>query len=638
MSITWRFWLVLIQLTILVVGVWLTTGAYISTAPWYLAGLLAVVINPAMFEPLFPKRGDVLGNSVLAFFLATVSLGGELELGWLYLRIPLVLVGGAAALTIVGEEGSFLSTVSRRITALSSAMVLYSAVFWISIAESFPIESVEFWNLAAIWVTLVFLHAVKWENLFISLRPARKGATPVELVGPSRLRVKGQGLPAVGMHVEVSGAGANCRATVVARIPRSDSILTELFLHKNDVADDLVAARELSVTPVDEPGDIVGHVAAGSSVGELLYSPAEAPEIGAVVFVESSGDKVLYQVIGVRAGVLRADGSETAVPLVQAMQLGLLRTGRRELSRYLSLPALDSEVRSFPAPPENRDEWPALETSPFELGHVRGTTVPVSVDLERLCEGHTAILGMTKMGKSHFARLLVERLAQDGHVLVMDQTGEYRRRMPSAGTYQPGIDWTAPGLSIWEPGPHTFGPPGAALGVLNEIEQQAMAEYRTLDIAGGEKPTTRVILIEEAHQFIPEPAVIGYKGIGHDQSLEIGKKLMQIRKYGVSIIFVSQRTAVVSKTALSQCENLVAFRTVDHTGLDYMAMIAGDGIKSIAPQIPPRQALLIGDAFSCENPIAIDVRGEFTQGTFPTLLGDRPISAATEIDEDDIPF
>jgi DNA helicase HerA-like ATPase len=82
--------------------------------------------------------------------------------------------------------------------------------------------------------------------------------------------------------------------------------------------------------------------------------------------------------------------------------------------------------------------------------------------------------------------------------------------------------------------------------------------------------------------------------------------MMQIRKYGISIIFISQRTAVVSKSALSQCENLIAFKSVDQTGLDYLEGILGYGSKELLPTLSRGEALVYGPAIDIEKSLVIN--------------------------------
>jgi DNA helicase HerA-like ATPase len=83
--------------------------------------------------------------------------------------------------------------------------------------------------------------------------------------------------------------------------------------------------------------------------------------------------------------------------------------------------------------------------------------------------------------------------------------------------------------------------------------------------------------------------------------------MMQIRKYGITVILISQRTAVVAKSALSQCENLIAFKSVDQTGLEYLEAILGMDARKALPALRHGEALVFGPAVSADLPAVIAV-------------------------------
>jgi DNA helicase HerA-like ATPase len=82
--------------------------------------------------------------------------------------------------------------------------------------------------------------------------------------------------------------------------------------------------------------------------------------------------------------------------------------------------------------------------------------------------------------------------------------------------------------------------------------------------------------------------------------------MMQVRKYGICIIFISQRTAVVAKSALAQCENIIAFKSVDQTGLDYLESFLGSEFKNLLPSLNHGEAVVFGPAISSNTGVAID--------------------------------
>ncbi len=139
-----------------------------------------------------------------------------------------------------------------------------------------------------------------------------------------------------------------------------------------------------------------------------------------------------------------------------------------------------------------------------------------------------------------------------------------------------------------------------ALKILKDLEAIGRAEYAT--------GTTqrRVLILEEAHQFVPEPALLGFGAPGREESIEFGLRMMQVRKYGISIVLISQRTAVVAKSALSQCENIVAFKSVDQTGLEYLEAIGGVGTRAFLPRLRQGEALVMGTAISAQTSVALE--------------------------------
>ena len=83
--------------------------------------------------------------------------------------------------------------------------------------------------------------------------------------------------------------------------------------------------------------------------------------------------------------------------------------------------------------------------------------------------------------------------------------------------------------------------------------------------------------------------------------------IMQARKYGLRFIIVSQRTAVVSKSALSQCDNYIVFRTIDHTGLEYIESMAGAAFRETLSNLRKYEALCMGPAFNADQPVIIEL-------------------------------
>ena len=136
---------------------------------------------------------------------------------------------------------------------------------------------------------------------------------------------------------------------------------------------------------------------------------------------------------------------------------------------------------------------------------------------------------------------------------------------------------------------------------MHQLVERAMVEYKNGSVR------SRVLILDEAHQFIPEPAGLGFNAPGRDSAYKFGVLMMQVRKFGLTVVLVSQRTAVVGKSALSQCENLIAFKSVDQTGLDYLEAVLGENARLLLPALAHAQALVFGPAASTDAPVAVQI-------------------------------
>src|SRR6266536_2553323 len=91
MNIRWRLGVLAVQLLVLATGTYLVTGRAYSAATWFMSGLLAVIINPQLLEPYYPRPADVAGNSLLALILSATATKSAATLGWTILEAALTM-------------------------------------------------------------------------------------------------------------------------------------------------------------------------------------------------------------------------------------------------------------------------------------------------------------------------------------------------------------------------------------------------------------------------------------------------------------------------------------------------------------------------------------------------------------------
>lgn len=597
MNARWRLGVLTAGLAILVTGTYLATGNLVTSDVWFLSGLLAVVINPVLLEPFYPRPYDIVANSIFGLLLYLLAERRVAATGWTFLLVFLLasLTLAAAALVLGAGRGSRFSRqarAARLLSSVASAKAIYSALFWLSLTEQTPPGTEAFGVLGVTWALILLVGSINWQGVWSTLASAPEPAHVHGLVGPARLLVSAPDLPDPGTSIALRSGRLEVAGVMLTRIPRLQDTWGEVHIQVQPEAEALLRAGSIAIATAESGAGIVGAVGAGSTDRQLVFTATRALEIGDVVAVPQQERHVLYQLASADIQELKVKGGSHLVVSAHANQIGVWNREEFRLTEHRWTPPAGAPVLAE-VPTEN----PAALQPPdhyFLVGSVIGTTIPVYLDLEVACEGHIAILGMTKMGKTTFALRLARALARGRRVVVLDGTGEYvaKRGLPAHDGR-----WT-PGVFVHEPPPGSV-EPDFALSFVEATARTAAAEYQ----AGP--PIARSIMFEEAQQFIPEPAGLGFGAPGRDSAYRLGVEIMQLRKYGLSMILISQRTAVVAKSALSQCETVIAFRSVDQTGLDYLDQIAGGGVRMLLPSLRQGEALILGPAVSADRPVAV---------------------------------
>jgi uncharacterized protein len=117
-----------------------------------------------------------------------------------------------------------------------------------------------------------------------------------------------------------------------------------------------------------------------------------------------------------------------------------------------------------------------------------------------------------------------------------------------------------------------------------------------------------LLVLEEAHTVIPE---IGFYSRDRGETQAVVGRMSQIalqgRKYGVGLLLISQRTALVSKTLLSQCNTVFTFALHDKTSLDYLESVFGEEHVKTIPGLPFRHAIAYGKGILSDAPILVEI-------------------------------
>lgn len=115
------------------------------------------------------------------------------------------------------------------------------------------------------------------------------------------------------------------------------------------------------------------------------------------------------------------------------------------------------------------------------------------------------------------------------------------------------------------------------------------------------------LLCDEAHLYIPER-------INQDSASELGLRTFERiakegRKYGVSLVVISQRPSEVNRTVLSQCNNFISLRlsnAEDQAVIKRLLPENLSGLTDILPILDIGEALVVGDCSLLPTRILID--------------------------------
>ncbi|SFG29820.1 ATP-binding protein [Neptunomonas qingdaonensis] len=115
------------------------------------------------------------------------------------------------------------------------------------------------------------------------------------------------------------------------------------------------------------------------------------------------------------------------------------------------------------------------------------------------------------------------------------------------------------------------------------------------------------LLCDEAHLYIPQRT---QADAADDISIQIFERIAKEgRKYGVSLVVISQRPSEVNKTMLSQCSNFVSMRLTNAEDQAVVKKLLPDslgGFADILPTLDTGEALVVGDASLLPSRIRID--------------------------------
>lgn len=114
----------------------------------------------------------------------------------------------------------------------------------------------------------------------------------------------------------------------------------------------------------------------------------------------------------------------------------------------------------------------------------------------------------------------------------------------------------------------------------------------------SEEQKSKVLLVfEEAHSLVPEEQSSASKGTS--------KIILQSRKYGLGSLVITQRTANVTKSILSQCNTIFGMKVFDVSGKEFLENFIGKDYADNLALLEDRHAVITGKAMDLKQPVIV---------------------------------
>ncbi|MCW7491987.1 ATP-binding protein [Leptospira sp. 2 VSF19] len=392
-------------------------------------------------------------------------------------------------------------------------------------------------------------------------------------------------------------------------------------------------------------GKVIGIIIEDSSIQEIKIeiSTNEILEEGMVVFCKINDKIIYYQIYEAKTKEEYFKENPYGSRVAKASQIGI-ESDNGSYTWFPWLPEMNSPVFLFRFSTEYK------KTTSFSLGNMPGTNKRVNFDLNSLVKYHTAILGITGMGKTELTfDIIKEGLKGNTKIICFDLTGDYIQRLKEFKPRKIGLKKNASKetselLEAIETGEFSASKEKANFnafikGISGNITKEVnhflskrdkLSIFELEDISNS-RATLRItelylsaifqwakknrskkqqilIVLEEAHTIAPEFNL--YRNDRSDTDAVVGRIsqiALQGRKYNVGLLIVSQRTALVSKTILSQCNTFITFKIIDKTSLDFLTQVYGQNYINSIPNLRQSHALAFGKGVSSEKPIHISI-------------------------------
>ncbi len=623
--------LVLFTPTLLIVGR-LITGKFDFVVKdfWFAAGLLLLVLISLIDQPFFSTDGNIFLNGTSALSLILVQ-GDARDFWWYLFLIWCIWLMVSSFVVMVlnsrkhGKANSTTSFVTKINREIGRPEAIFSAYFIWGAIRQFGFDSPEIEPLFWFWVIFMIVNIPSVarhidgaiDKLFDKNKILNEVATLYRISDPRVMElhinadaprnIVGQSITIKTQDDKRIGSGVAIDDRTVAGNRIAKVAIFEQTSDWNYVASEpektIIDIQPQSSQSQDVPISVVD---VGSTIPSLKFfvHPDIVLQKGEIVWCSTSnGTKIHYQIT--LANIVQdsaPDGNVTKSVLVTAGQLGTWDDASLRFNPYPWVAPAGTLIFQSR---QQHVNYPLPVTS-AGIGFVPNSDFPIHASIDDLVTHNTAIIGVTGSGKSYLAFHLIESLMAAGiKVLILDLTRQHvvylSRHNPAQLTGSNQVRSWIQSDSVLAV--HQFALNQSYPMITKDFVKEAFDELSQIPLrAGMNIPAKLCVVFEEAHSLIPEwNQVVVDSDKSHVNAT--ARTILQGRKFGLGSLVITQRTANVTKTILNQCNTIVALRSFDQTGLDFLSNYMGSDYSQAISTLPIRDGIIVGKASSCLMPV-----------------------------------
>jgi len=597
---------------------------------WFAAGLLLLILISLIDQPFFSTDGNIFLNGTSALSLILVQTTSR-DFWWYFFLIWCIWLMTSSFVAMAlnslnhGKPNLTISLVSKINREIGRPEAIFSAYFIWGAVRQFGLDSPKIEPLLAFWIFFMIVNIpsiakhidTTIDKLFDKSKAPNEVATLYRISEPRvmELTINGDApRNIVGQSIIIKTREGKKIGSAIAiddRIMTGNRIAKVAIFEQtsdwNYVANEpdktIIEIQAQTSKPQDTPISVVDI---GSTIPSLKFfvHPDIILQRGEIVWCSASDQvRIHYQIT--LANIIEnsaPDGNVTKSVLVTAGQLGTWDETNLRFNPYPWVAPAGTLIYRVSQQQGNY----AIPSTSASVGLIPNSAFPIHASMDDLVTHNTAIIGVTGSGKSYLAFHLIESLiVANIKVLILDLTRQYfvylQHLSPTQLTGPNDVrGWIQSQSSL---AIHQFTTSANYPQTTRLIVEQAFSELSQAHLqAGVNIPAKLCIVFEEAHSLIPEWNQVVAEGDKVHVNTT-ARTILQGRKYGLGSLVITQRTANVTKTILNQCNTIIALRSFDQTGLDFLSNYMGSDYSQAISTLPIRDGIIVGKASSCLMPV-----------------------------------